>query len=484
MMQPAPAPRELTLDDLLQIEDDALVPELQCPVTGIPLWSQVRVHFIRMAMTDLLYGTTLTGTSNSKVPRSRAVSFMSRALLRNAGMRLSGSSRADICLMTDGIANQWREGRRFNRLTDYFVSCHPQRTLTVEDHFEWRWPLPHGPGRVYFHTPQQALTAIVGRFRVKSAHTEQARGLIDFVSRRARQYCGWVAGPERERKLVDMLASKAAALPFQFASYQRLLERVRPKVLMANVACYGAAAAVVMAAANRAGVTTAEFQHGAISGGHDGYNFAPALRNRAGYRDTLPKHFLIYGSWWGEQVNVPVNRIIIGNPHREETLARGVALAGNKQDVLLLSDGVEFSKYLQLAQRIEPVVARRGLRVVLRPHPLERTQVKDRYGTGVGAVAIDANIDLYASLQTSHAVISELSTGLFEAVGLADKFFMWDTAKARFGYPEHPFQSFAEPDALRELLADERSGQLKVPREAIWAPAWRDRYLAFIGQHA
>ncbi len=102
----------------------------------------------------------------------------------------------------------------------------------------------------------------------------------------------------------------------------------------------------------------------------------------------------------------------------------------------MLSDGIDFPLYLALAQGIAPAARSLGWRVVLRPHPLERTAVAAQYGERVGDVAIDRAGELYASLAAAHAVVSEVSTGLFEAVGVAlDEVFLWDTAKSRLRRP-------------------------------------------------
>jgi len=107
--------------------------------------------------------------------------------------------------------------------------------------------------------------------------------------------------------------------------------------------------------------------------------------------------------------------------------------------------------------------------------------VHAKYGDGVGEVLLDKNADLYASLRTAHVLISEISTGLFEAAGLADRIFLWDTPKSRFSFPRHPFQSFSSASMLLDLLNDETAGQLPASElEAIWAPSWRDNYLGFL----
>ena len=51
-----------------------------------------------------------------------------------------------------------------------------------------------------------------------------------------------------------------------------------------------------------------------------------------------------------------------------------------KDTVLVLSDGIDFPLYLALAQGIAPAARSLGWRVVLRPHPLERTAVAAQYG--------------------------------------------------------------------------------------------------------
>ncbi len=97
---------------------------------------------------------------------------------------------------------------------------------------------------------------------------------------------------------------------------------------------------------------------------------------------------------------------------------------------------------------------------------------------------LDKNDDLYASLSTAHVVISEVSTGLFDAAGLADKIFIWDTPKSRFTYPQHPFQTFSSASMFWDLMSDERAGQLDRSKlEAIWATGWQKNYLNFLAEH-
>jgi hypothetical protein len=469
----------ITLADLLRVEDDDAILDFRCPSTGALLWPQIRTVFLRAAMSDYLYTTPLDGSVSKGVPVTRAVATFARSVLRNAAMAALGRCSAEICLMSEGIGNQQVDGRWLNRLSDHFAMA-SARTLTVEDHFHWMWPFPRHNSRVMLHAPLQALNAIGARLRVRADHVRRAEQLVEFASSRTAALLGWRPGAQRERDLVAMLARKIAGMPQQVATYERLLRRIRPQLLMLIGACYGPQSTIVTVA-RRLGIVSAEYQHGTLSAGHDGYNFGSALRASAAYREGLPDHFLSYGEWWHSQTNVPVRMTAVGNPHRDFRIQRQRDQAAGKQDILILSDGTEFGMYLDLAQQLEAHARAAGLRVVVRPHPLERVQVLARYGATHGGVALDTNPDLYTSLQHAHAVLSEVSTGLFEAAGLADRVFVWDTPKSKFSFPVSPFMPVVSASELLERLRDDRAGRLSQQEVgAIWAPQWRDKYLAFL----
>ncbi len=473
----------VTLQDLLVVEDDPLILDFRCGATGIPVWTQIRSEVVRKMISDLFYQGAWDGTTNAAVPKSQAFTTMGRSILNNLRFRLGGRCHADVCLVATAAGNQWIDGKWFNRLSDHFALACPSGTIAIESHFEWKWPVPRHNQRVIYRAPLQAANAVMGRLQLREGHRRQAEGLLSLVFERAKRYLDWEPGADRKQALVDRLSRKIASLPHQYRAYEALLTRIQPKLIIVEEACYGATAAL-MAAARRRDVVTAEYQHGGISAGHDAYNFAPTIRESREYRETLPEHFLGYGGWWNDQINAPVTKIAIGNPHREAKLAQTPTQSQAKEDILILSDGAAFSLYFALAEEIASAAAKRGLRVVLRPHPLERSVVRAKYGDRIGEVSVDQNEDLYASLSTAHVVISEVSTGLFDAAGLADKIFIWDTPKSRFTYPRHPFQTFSSASMFLDLLNEESAGRLPASDlDAIWAPSWRANYLGFLERH-
>jgi hypothetical protein len=251
--------------------------------------------------------------------------------------------------------------------------------------------------------------------------------------------------------------------------------------LLKEDACYGGSAISIIHAARLCGMVVAEYQHGAISKGHDGYNVADALATSHSFKAVLPDYLLTYGNWWSNQTNMPVQKIAIGNPHLTETLGSLGQISHRRNQVLVLGDGIETNLYLNLAGKILNIVKEKGLAVVFRPHPFERDKVKS--STLPEGVHLDSHPDIYTSLKKTSVVISELSTGLFEAVGLVDKVLLWETDKSRFAFPEIPFKSFSTMDELELILNDKDSFHMESHTDSVnelWEPNWKQNYLRFI----
>lgn len=469
---------ELTLQDVLVVENDSALLDFKCGETGTLLWPIIRIQLLRFILGDLLYGKPLIEMS-----RRHAFGPAAGALLRAGFHNATKQSalRSSIMLMGTGLGLYRDKGTWFNRLTDHFVSSSPPETVVVEDFLDWQWPFPRYNQRVLFHAPIQVAGVVAGRLHVRQRHEEVAARLVSVVRARAKRHLQWELGDGRAAYLVKALSRHAAAIPLKRRAYGRLLAGSQVKLLLKEEACYGTAS-VLISLAKEMGITTAEYQHGAVSTGNDAYNFAPALLDSAEYRHTLPEYFLGYGNWWNEQINAPIKKLAIGHPHRSEQVKKLTRLpAIDKHDILILGDGIETRSYLSLAREL---AARAGskFRVVFRPHPLERAWIKANLKEGGDrGVLMDENPDVYQSFLTAHAVLSEVSTGLFEAVGLANRIFVWNTRKSRFSYPSHSFDTFSNAnECLDQLNNPAALSSPRISSDDVWAPNWRANYLDFV----
>ena len=141
---------------------------------------------------------------------------------------------------------------------DYFAMVAPQQSLAIEDHSEWKWPFPRHHQRVLFHAPLQAVNSVGSKLFRRQSHLYKARQLVMLVRARAIKELNWDMGDVREAYLIQMLSRKAAAIPYQYHSYRKMLEMVDPRVLMVGAGCYGPLSSLI-AAAKDMGITTAEY---------------------------------------------------------------------------------------------------------------------------------------------------------------------------------------------------------------------------------
>ncbi len=465
---------DLSLSNMLEIENTSSVLDLRSAV-GIPIWAQVRVGFFRMLIADSVFSSVEATDSNQRHDMGRGARTLIRSILRNRSLQRTGEIRADVLLTTEAVADQRVDGSWYNRQSDGFAQATPGRAAVLIDQDHWAWRQPRAIEQTIYHAPIQAGVAIRARFQTTARQRRDGNALAAFASERGRDLLGWEMGAPREAALGAVIARKLASAPLQYRAYRKLLRRVSPKLLLGSSGCYGHTANLI-AAARDLGIVTAEYQHGAVSQGHDAYNFSDTVRNDANFRRAMPEYFLTFGTWWNDQINAPTIPVAIGSPHRElRRIGAGTATTPGG-GVLVLSDGIEFDLYMDLAARLRFALPPE-IEVVLRPHPLERGRAPSG-GQLSNGVVLDPNLDIYTSFWSARAVVSEVSTGLFEAIGLVEKIIMLETPKARFTYPEHPFISARSVDEVIELVVG--GPMTKISPASIWANDWRGAYQGFL----
>jgi hypothetical protein len=467
----------LTIERLLQLEDAPAILQPTCRVTGIPFWVLLRTPFFRTVLYDTLYDQT-PPPSYAAIPHFTAVRILARSLWHNR--RRKNLRKCDILIIATGMGAIQKDGQWFNRLSDHFAAQRPDCTTVIEESFAWRWPFPRTNDRTLLGLPNTLAAQLVGRLYARR-HRAAAEALVELVADRAYTLLGWPLAVKDRRSLVRHLSRKIASLPWLYRYWTHFLMQAKPRVILKEEGCYGPSAALICAARNL-GITTAEYQHGAVSRGHDVYNVATELLASPAYRATLPDFFLGYGRWWADEINIPVTTLPIGNPHRSEILS---TMEPRRQDdtcrVLILGDGVDEELHFSWCEQLSDALGN-GFKVLFRPHPsnlanflsIERAELRQ-------GLAIDDAPDLYSSLGQVDVVASELSTGLFEAIGIVRRIFMWTSPKSEFSFPVSPFEKFSGLDDLvNKLKAPLEQVPKAAASEQFWEPFWRTNYTNFL----
>lgn len=472
-------PLNKDLITLLQVENNKDLLEYACPKTGVSVWPLIRISVLRTIMSDWLYKSIPLSSVKRKTKYSELAKNAALSTAHNISYNATG--RRDILVQSTGLGNFVHEGVTHDRLAGYFSEAIPERTLVFQDK-----PKQHH-GQIYsfepilFRTPYNIIHSTYSRLAVKANHKEIARDLVECVSRNAVECFGYTFNAQQVQAFSNSLAQKIAAFPFATDAYANFFAKRKIRLLLKEDACYGGNSIPIIHAAKLSNVVVAEYQHGAISKGHDAYNVADVLVSSSAFQKVLPDYLLTYGNWWSSQTNLPIKKVPIGNPHLTESIGKMGQLEKSRTKVLILGDGVETGMYLELASHISGFTRNQELTVAFRPHPFERNRV--RSSQLPSGVVLDTHSNIFSSLVESRVVIGELSTGLFEAVGLCDMVLLWETEKSRFAFPELPFRSFSDVDEIEVIL---RNGSIyscesKLSHQSeLWEPNWKKNYLNFV----
>lgn len=465
----------LTLKEILEVENDYALLDFVCEKTGVLVWPTIRNQFFRLVMSDLLYKSRPLLDTTERAPVLGIAKMALRATLHNI---LNRPKRARILVRATGAGLIEKEGFSFNRYTGYFADLLDEDAWHIEDLSTLTWPKPRKAANLSYSTPAAVLMRLHSTFSMSERQKRTASQIVDLVGTRARSILGWEIGSERSAWLRQLCARRLAAYPRQQHSFEMLLKKTQPEIFLVEEGCYGHMA-VFNSVARANNVIVCEFQHGAVSAGHDVYNVACALEKSHAYQNTLPDYFLAYGSWWTAQFNAPVEKIAIGNPHRASILSSLERSTASKR-ILILGDGRELDSHLVLCREIAKLLSGQ-YEVTFRPHPEERKHVLEMDASTFQNFSIDREPDIYTSLASSYAVVAEVSTGLFDAIGITPHILIWDTDKSRFGLTEHPFTTIrTAADVMRNL---ERASQGSLPSfdaTAIWEDNWQSRFKCFL----
>lgn len=472
---------EITLQDILRIEEDLDVVNIVCPNTDILVWPLIRIEVIRHVIWSLLYDQPADHPEVSMLSLGRIALQLSNSIIHNMGVGKITPSQVQIHCTGEGsyISGQVLDDRIVG---DVARAC-PGRVNIYQQAPKSHLSVNSNYGFVRYGTPRIAIEQIMGRI----FQSRTARQISHDTLERVFKYIDnifHIKMPNRTQNwLKQRLASRITMLPYSIAWWERQFELTKPKVLFKENASYGGRAIPVIIAAKRKGIVVAELQHGLISKGHDAYNVSQIFEHNAAYSRILPEYILTYGDWWSAQTNLPTKKLSLGNPHRSEQLKIAVKNESNRKNILLLSDGFDLDKYIELAKVLHPAAMKLGLSVVIRPHPRERAKAEAKLISE--GLIVDKFDTIYSSFLSAKILISELSTGLFEAIGLVPTIFNWRTQKANFTIPDSPFEQFSNPSDLYEILAKKKfhDNNTTINPLDFWAEDWRSNLRNFLQEN-
>lgn len=469
-----------TLTQLLELEKNVDIREPICPVTQLPLWSLVRIQVIRLILSRTLYdgGNSLINPTKPKSVAHEAKEFIISSI-HNLTIKKEKSS--EILIYNTGLGNFQTNGRIDDRLIGYFARTYGDNSVVYQQKLKQYFSQKFSLKSVRFSSPSELIPKLLARLTNDEHNTKNAEKFIQNLASVSHEKIGFKFEANDIAYLSGYLAKQLTRLPIFYKYYSSWFANSNFKLLILEDAAYGGHYVPLIAAAKLNNITVAEFQHGVISKGHDAYNISSELAFSEKYRTTLPDYLLTYGPWWSAQTNLPVKKLEIGNPHRSEVLKKYSSKPIVKNHVVILGDGVETDKYLDISRKVREVISDQTIEILFRPHPLEKDHINTKKLPR--GILLDHEPDIYTTLKKSVLVISEISTGLFEAIGISDNVLIWDTPKTRFVFPEIPFLSFENDHELKEqlkLILSSRKTEGKIAHTDFWAEHWKYNFRDFV----
>jgi len=444
----------------------------------VPMWSVVR-SYIAGALYDAIAGTNFQKKGGARTRPTPGYFYRTWAGRNGATPALQP---LDVMYIATGGGNVHRqdEGRYFNWITDYCADAIDARSQVVELSKGWQYSRPRTHPDVSTQHDWIALRAQLAA-RSRRLPAEQVRD-IDRYLELLRNVFGDTLRASHFLYMRRALQVSAASAAAWHDGYQRLFDRRRPRLLQINAASYGGIWAYVVRWARAAGIPVAEFQHGYIGKDHYAYNYAPALKAST-YSEGLPDYLLTFGQYWADAVSTPSQTVVIGSPRMSE-YRPAAAPSGGAPYVLLASTGVGPEFYLEVTQGLLRVLPA-GVQLKFRPHPGERKVAQTGYAALLAnaRVSLDDEPDVYRSIAGAALVVGDITTLMFEAIGLGVPVRVIDCDIARRRMPTSIFRflDYAEVPALftQQTRQAIRNDALQ---EHVWASDWRARYRDFVGQ--
>lgn len=466
----------LTLHDLLVIEETSDVLEYHYQFDDMPMWPLVRIPMMFAAFWDA-YGLSNAHNYTERLTPRDIVSYIFHTISKNPFTN-GGGRNYEIVIFGSGINNVQRGGKYFNRLHDYLALEYVDTTLFIEDSIRRKYLRPREFQNLKYHD----LIPILGVLESKITRSDprdlrRIRSFLSFLKARF----PYQLRAEVWARVELILLSRAKRSKLLYKYYNKLLDVVKPRIIFLEDASYGQKGHILKWAKDK-GITTAELQHGLITGNHPAYNYGQGILSSSSYAHYLPDYLLTYGQYWNAQIHTLSQKVVLGDPNLTEYVKnaiRGDAGEKRKLAILVISTGINPEGLNTIVRELIRVLDPRKFEVRLRPHPLEMPLVKERYGElAQHGNVIDLSSDLYESLSRTDFVAGEVSTVLFEAVYFGKPVFAMD----------HPytnlciggtFPRFKTGEELANLIMTWKPC-LVMDGSLFWEEDWRRNYGDFI----
>ncbi|UJP11490.1 alpha-2,8-polysialyltransferase family protein [Microbacterium sp. KUDC0406] len=461
-----------TMRTFLDLEDrapDVLLDVL--PGMTVPFWARARMQMF-WAMSAQQTGSVEV-SSASEWTRAKELKRVARGFLPSGWDAVRRARPHEVCFYVAGGTLAAEDGLARNWLVDDFAAAAPDAVVVQVR------PLPSALGRPVFR-PTLSMEPAIARARWRARGSSLPSGFSAEMDRLFSEFARLLEVPaETFSRIGAGVVREEQQRPHQRAELERMLERMRPRIVFYDNGSYTYHGETV-GLFKDAGAYVVEPQHGWIGPSHAAYNYGRAF-DAPELRRTLPDEVLTFGTFWSDSIRHPGQVTAIGKPHLERQIA--AASGARPQQILVVSSRAEPEKTDEFVIGLRAALGAEWS-ILFRPHPGERAATNSRYPriSAAAGVMIDEAPDVYESLKQSAVVIGVASTVLFEASAFGCEVIARDSAFAEnvIGDAFGVRIGDASEAAARVRTLPERNTSTASSEPDIWAPNPRERFASWL----
>lgn len=467
-----------TLNDSLVIENNPKILDFRFEFDDILMWPFVRFNLFMIPIFRE-YKLTNPSASKGKWFLTDKMLYLKKTVM-NSPFKTGLKTKYDILIFCSGITNVKKGNKYFNRVSDYFAFINRDNTLLIEDSVRRKYYTPRVFPNICYHDFINLEAYIKSNFvKLSRKDVITIKNLLKFLEQKF---------PYKLEKfdldtIENILLRISKRLNIYCYLYNKLFDKFIPKVIFIEDASYGGRSYILKWAKAR-NIIIIEPQHGIVYKNHPAYNYGNAILNSYIYKEYLPDYFLTYGKYWSESINLPVKKIIIGNPNYSANI-KTININDLKKDktkILIISSGTNADLIERIVLDMSSIVDNNKYEISFRLHPKELPMLKDRYSEIIAkdTIKIDTERDVYLSLLDTDFVAGNFSTVLFEAIGICKSAFAIEHPITDFYDPDNIFKRFSNAEELINLVQRHNLDNNKINKDYIWEPNWEVNYKNFM----
>lgn len=442
---------------LLEIENDKTILDYKNS-KDIPIWLFMRNYFFE-ELSAIVNNDSPTQLSRKNGLKS--VLYVIRSILFNVFK--ARKNKVDVIFYT--ISRETKvDGLFFNQYTDDYAGLFEKKAISIQHPpLDWSWKFPRMNNRIVFSAPNLVFSSLIGKIKSRKIDP-MVKVTFNYAAERAKSIFNVVFDQKVKESILKNTVYEMTRMHLHSKWIQRFSKRRKAKLVVLLGGAYSWYYEINYRL-KQSNIHTADLQHGIISTSNHVYNYGDSLLDNVYIKNGTPNYYLTYGEWWSTQTNMPFDKkISIGNVFREKQVCSFTKNRKNK--IVFIGCNRKTKEYLELAKYIKQKCS--NYDVVFRPHPTERYETSELCKKEDYLIDIDYGIDLYKQLSETNILISELSTVLFEAIGLVDSIIVWDTPLSKYLSPNHPFIKFESKENLLEIITKKDFVETQVDTMRVW----------------